>query len=99
MLRYGRYVLIPEANVQHLMLRQDVVDACVGGRFAIYPIRTIDEGIALLTGRPAGERGEGALYPEGSINRFVEDRLRAFATIQKQFGSSKTVHSDDKSGT
>ena len=53
-------VLIPKANVQHLMLRQDVLDACAAGSFAVYPIGTIDEGIALLTGRPAGGRDEQA---------------------------------------
>ena len=56
-------VLIPEANAQHLMLRDDVVAACAAGRFAIYPVRSIDEGIALLTGMPAGERGADGQYP------------------------------------
>ena len=51
-------VLIPHSNAQHLMLRADVVEACAAGRFAVYPVRTIDEGIRLLTGREAGERGE-----------------------------------------
>ena len=51
-------VLIPHSNAQHLMLRADVVEACAAGRFAVYPIRTIDQGIQLLTGRAAGERGE-----------------------------------------
>ena len=54
-------VLIPKANVQHLMLRRDVIDACAEGKFAIYPVTTIDEGISLLTGAPAGERGTGGL--------------------------------------
>ncbi len=76
-------VLIPASNVQHLMLRQDVVEACAAGRFAVYPVRTIDEGIALLTGRPAGERGADGLYPAGSVNRAVEDRLRRFAEVAK----------------
>ena len=61
------------------MLRADVVEACSAGRFAVYPIRTIDQGIQLLTGRAAGERGEDAKYPDASINRLVEDtavRLR-----------------------
>lgn len=79
-------VLIPAANVQHLMLRHDVVEACAAGRFAIYPIATIDEGIALLTGLEAGVRGDGGNYPTGSVNRRVEDRLRTFASIRKSFG-------------
>lgn len=78
-------VLIPNANVQHLMLRSDVVEACAAGRFAVYPISTIDEGISLLTGRKAGVRGSDGTYPESSINRRVEDRLRAFASIRRSF--------------
>jgi lon-related putative ATP-dependent protease len=78
-------VLIPRSNVQHLMLRRDVVEACGQGRFAVYPVASIDEGIALLTGRIAGERGADRLYPEGSVNRLVEDRLRSFAKILRGF--------------
>jgi predicted ATP-dependent protease len=79
-------VLIPKANVQHLMLRRDVIEACAEGEFAIYPVATIDEGIALLTGDPAGERAADGCYPGGSVNRLVEDRLRAFARIRQSFG-------------
>ncbi|MEJ2376517.1 MAG: AAA family ATPase [Pseudolabrys sp.] len=79
-------LLIPQANVQHLMLRQDVIDACKAGRFAVYPVATIDEGIALLTGMPAGVRGTDGNYPADSINRRIEDRLRAFADIRRSFG-------------
>jgi lon-related putative ATP-dependent protease len=77
-------VLIPEANVQHLMLRRDVVEECAAGRFSVYPIARIDEGIALLTGVEAGLRASDGNYPSGSINRRVEDRLRAFAKIRRQ---------------
>ena len=79
-------VLIPAANAQHLMLREDVVAACAAGRFAIYPIETIDQGIALLTGLPAGARGADGAYPEGSVNRLVEDRLRQFVQARKEAG-------------
>jgi lon-related putative ATP-dependent protease len=78
--------LIPQANVQHLMLRQDVIEACKTGRFAVYPVTTIDEGIALLTGRAAGVRGADGNYPPDSINRRIEERLRAFANIRRSFG-------------
>ncbi len=77
-------VLIPAANVQHLMLRRDIVAACAAGRFAVHPVRSIDDGIALLTGRPAGERAADGLYPPGSINRAVEDRLAHFADLRKE---------------
>jgi len=79
-------VLIPAANVQHLMLRKDVIDACAAGQFAVYPVATIDEGIALLSGCPAGERdGTTGAYPADTVNRLVEDRLRAFARIRQTF--------------
>lgn len=78
-------VLIPQANVQHLMLRKDVLNACAAGRFAVYPIATLNEGIALLTGLAAGVRGSDGSYPLDSVNRRVEDRLRAFASIRRNF--------------
>lgn len=80
-------VMIPAANVQHLMLRRDVVDACAEGRFAVYPVATIDEGIALLTTCAAGERDAAGRYPVGSVNRRVDDRLHAFARIRQSFGA------------
>ncbi len=79
-------VLIPVSNVRHLMLREDVIAACEAGEFAVYPITTIDQGIALLTGRPAGERNADGAYPEGSVFRTVEDRLGRFAEIRRSFG-------------
>jgi lon-related putative ATP-dependent protease len=77
-------VLIPKSNVQHLMLRQDVIDACAQGNFAVYPIVTIDEGIALLTGRAAGRRGAEGAYPSDSVNGQIEVRLRSFARVLEQ---------------
>ena len=79
-------VLIPQANVQHLMLRKDVIEACTAGRFAVYPIATVNEGIALLTGVVAGERDSSGSYPTGSLNCRVEDQLRSFARIRSSFG-------------
>jgi predicted ATP-dependent protease len=78
-------VLIPSSNVQHLMLRQDVIEACAQGKFFIYPIAAIDEGIALLTRRAAGERGPDGTYPADSINGLIEARLRSFAKVQQHF--------------
>jgi predicted ATP-dependent protease len=71
--------VIPAANVRHLMLRQDVVAAAAEGRFAIYPIDTVDQGIALLTGIPAGQPDAAGVYPSDTINRRVADRLDVFA--------------------
>ena len=72
-------VLIPAANVQHLMLRDDVVAAARAGKFAVIPVATVDQGIELLTGMPAGERGEGGRFDAGTVNRLVEDRLQTYA--------------------
>ncbi len=79
-------VIIPKGNVQHLMLRREVVDACAEGHFAIYAIGTVDEGIPLLTGLTAGERGKEGRYPDGSVNGRVESRLRSFADVRRKFG-------------
>ena len=78
-------VLIPAANVEHLMLRKDVVQAAAEGKFHVYPVRTVDEGIALLTGIAAGERDDQGAFPEGTINRRVEDALRALAETVRAF--------------
>ncbi|MGE3784123.1 MAG: Lon protease family protein [Alphaproteobacteria bacterium] len=72
-------VVIPAANVRHLMLRQDVVTAAAEGRFAIYPIDTVDQGIELLTGLSAGQPDTAGVYPPDTIYRRVADRLDAFA--------------------
>lgn len=79
-------VLIPASNVKHLMLRADVVEAAEKGLFRVWPVETVDEAVELLTGVPAGERGVDGRYPEGSVNRRVDDRLAAFAEKARNFG-------------
>lgn len=86
-------VLIPKSNVQHLMLRDEVVEACKEGRFAIYAVEHLDQAMELLTGRPAGERGEDGLFPEGSINRAVEERLIAFARRRRELAAAEKANS------
>ena len=78
-------VLIPVSNVQHLMLRHDVVDAVRQGTFHIYPVAVVDEALELLTGVPAGALDELGFYPEGSVNRLVADRLVSFAQARRAF--------------
>lgn len=80
-------VIIPTANLENLVLRQDVVDAAREGRFHVYPVSSVDEGIALLTGIPAGELTDGA-YPPDSINGRVVSRLARFAEKQRASGES-----------
>jgi predicted ATP-dependent protease len=84
-------VVIPKGNVQHLMLHRDVIDTCAAGRFAVYAIGTIDEGIALLTGRVPGERDADGKYPDGTVNGLVEARLRAFAEVRRRFSGTDDV--------
>jgi lon-related putative ATP-dependent protease len=86
-------VIIPADNVQHLMLREDVVAAARDGRFAIYPARTVDEALAMLAGTPAGERLETGEFAEGSVNRRIEDRLMGFARARRRFGRKDTTPS------
>ena len=80
-------VLIPAANVRHLMLRHDVVQAVAEGKFHIYPVATIDQGIEILTGLPAGERDENGLFPDGSINERAEVKLMVFAEQARSFAA------------
>ena len=82
-------VLIPKSNVKNLMLKDEIIEAVRDGKFHIYPVATIEQGIALLTGKPAGERDEAGNYPEGSVNWAVEKRLREFAEGLKAFRSDK----------
>jgi lon-related putative ATP-dependent protease len=79
-------VLIPATNVKHLMLRDDVVDAVAAGKFFIYPIETIDQGIEVLTGVPAGEIDDEGNFPAATINGAVQAELKAFAEKARAFG-------------
>ncbi len=80
-------VLIPAANVNHLMLRRDVTEACAAGKFHVYPVTTIDEGIELLTGMPAGERDANGLFPDGTVNQRVEVRLMVMAEQARSYSA------------
>jgi predicted ATP-dependent protease len=78
-------VIVPAANVKHLMLREDVVEAAEGGLFHVWPVSTVDEAVELLTGVPAGERDGSGRYPEGTVNRRADDRLATFAEKARNF--------------
>jgi lon-related putative ATP-dependent protease len=92
-------VLIPKSNVQHLMLREDVVEAARHGQFAIYPVGTVDEAIEILTGIKAGERGPENRFPAGTINRLVEDKLKTFAERARGFAKGPGGTGDNARGT
>ena len=81
-------VLVPAGNIQHLMLREDVVQAATARRFHVFAVRSVDEGIELLTGIPAGARDANGLFPEGTVNRRVEDRLIQLADQRRRYGTA-----------
>ncbi|OGO32965.1 MAG: hypothetical protein A2Z29_01745 [Chloroflexi bacterium RBG_16_56_11] len=78
-------VMVPEQNVVNLMLRDEVVEAVRANKFHIYTARTIDDGIQVLTGIPAGEREEDGSYPAGTVNYLVDRRLKEMAERLKGF--------------
>lgn len=77
-------VIIPHQNVDDLMLKPEVIAAVAAGQFHIYPVKTIDDGIEILTGVPAGKKQDGA-YPEDSVNFLVDLRLKELAHGMKEF--------------
>ena len=78
-------VLIPESNVENLMLKEEVVDAVKAGKFHIYPVKTIDEGIEILAGVKAGARRPDGTFEEGTVNYRVDKRLKEMAEKIKEF--------------
>jgi predicted ATP-dependent protease len=80
-------VLIPAANVKHLMLRRDVVEAAAAGRFRVFAVEHVDQGIEILTGVAAGEPKQDGTWPEGSVNRRVLERLQSFAASRQSFAA------------
>jgi lon-related putative ATP-dependent protease len=82
-------VVIPQSNVTNLMLKDEVVQAVQDGKFHIWPVKTIDEGIEILTGVPAGEKLEDGGYPEGSVNALTDQCLFSLAERLIEFGETK----------
>ena len=78
-------VLVPESNVQNLMLKEGVVEAVRAGKFHIYPVKTIDRGIEVLTGVKAGARRPDGTFEEGTVNYEVDKRLKAMAEKLREF--------------
>jgi len=91
-------VIIPASNVRHLMLKQEVIDAVREGKFHIWPVETIDQGIEILTGVPAGEEKPEGGYPEGTVHYLVEKRLTELAEAAKEFApvASTTALPEEK---
>ena len=82
-------VMIPHQNIGDLMLRKDIVTAVSEGQFHIYPVKTIDQGIEILTGVPAGEKKPDGAYPEGTVNFRVNKKLTDLAKSMKEFETAE----------
>ncbi len=77
-------VIVPESNLEHLMLRADVVAAVAAGQFRIWAVRDVDDCLETLSGLRAGKRGPKGEFPAGSFNRRVEERLAALAELKAE---------------
>jgi len=88
-------VMIPHTNVQDLMLSHEVVDAAREGKFHIYAVKTIAEGIEILTGKPAGEKNKKGQFPKDSINYLVDNNLLEMMKIVKKL-EDEISDSEDK---
>ena len=89
-------VMVPKDNQKNLVLKDEVVQAAREGKFHIYGVGTIDEGIEILTGVPAGERQEDGTYPEGTVHHLVNERLRDLARKGKAFSKSLDQEDSDE---
>jgi predicted ATP-dependent protease len=81
-------VLIPRANVQHLMLRDDVVQAVAQGRFNVHAVDDVDQAIERLTGVPAGAPNAKGEVPPGTVNHLVASRLAEFSMLRQAWSSA-----------
>jgi predicted ATP-dependent protease len=79
--------LIPAENVDDLMLRDEVIEAVAKGRFHIYPVGRIEQGIEILTGVPAGKKNANRKFEPGSVFAKVDARLHEMAVQLKKFGA------------
>ncbi len=79
-------VIIPYQNIENLMLADEVIEAVEKGLFKIYAVKTIDEGIEILTGVKAGKPDENGEYEEGTINYLVREKLRHYAELSRNYG-------------
>jgi predicted ATP-dependent protease len=88
-------VIIPQDNVKHLMLREDVVDAVRRDEFRVFAVRHVDEAITILTGVDAGARDADGNFPEGSVNFLVENQLVDYATARRSFAKEAVKNGED----
>ncbi len=87
-------VLIPLANVRHLMLRRDVIEAVERGQFHVYPVEHVDQCLEILTGIPAGKRDDNGEFTDGSVNHRIRARLLGFANQLQAFSKAVKMVED-----
>ncbi len=92
-------VVVPAANVRNLMLDEEVVQAVRDGAFHVWAVRTIDEGIELLTGSRAGRRRKDGSYPPDSVHGLVEDRLAVYASRLREFAEQRDATRPDRTNS
>ena len=78
-------VMIPESNVEDLMLREDILEAVSGGKFHVYPIAHVEQGIELLTGHPSGRKNGDGKFDPGTVLALMDERLHSMAKTLKEF--------------
>jgi lon-related putative ATP-dependent protease len=88
-------VIIPVQNIKNLMLKEEVVEAVREGKFHVWAVGTVDEGIEILTGVSAGQRQQDGSWPEGTVNFLVDRRLREMAESLRRFGPARS-NNDNK---
>ncbi|HLG93221.1 MAG TPA: ATP-binding protein [candidate division Zixibacteria bacterium] len=81
--------MIPASNIENLMLKDEVLQAVKAKKFRIWGVKTVEEGIEILTGIPAGKRGKDGKYPEGTVNFLLEKRLKEFGKSLKEMPPPK----------
>jgi ATP-dependent Lon protease len=89
-------VIIPHQNVKDLMLKTEVVQAVKDGKFKIYPVKAVDQGIEILTGVKAGEIKEDGTFDEGTVNYLVDKQLKEYAENLRRFGRDETQKEEKK---
>ena len=89
-------VLIPAANVKHLMLRHEVVQAAADGQFRIYAVETVDQALEILTQTPAGEPDEAGNFSPDSVNGRVQAKLLELSALRRSFANKEAQKSENK---
>jgi len=80
-------VIIPTANVRHLMLKQTLVDAAAAGRFHVYAVDHVEQALELLTGLPAGQPDGNGIFPSGTVNHRVQLRLAEWIALRQHYAN------------